>query len=284
MKNHDLARRLRSGEPVRLAVMGLSGVGKTRLARVLPSEEWFHYSADYRIWTHYLGDDLNDYLKTLAMEHPLLANLLRHDAITVEHRVHFDNLLATSLYMGMLGSPGEYGSTIEGFTARMAKHAEAERAAVLDIPHFIHRAKELYGYRHFIADCGGSLCEVIDPTDTNDPILRALSDEVTLVYIRATKEHQTLLEQRNAKDPKPLYYRPDFIEAELPGLLQEMGQTDITQISPKDIGRYLFPRLLDHRIARYEAIAEHHAITISMDEASSITSQEELLELLTGRM
>jgi len=84
-----------------LALIGLSGVGKSTVARLLPPDDWFTYSVDYRIWTHYLGDQLNDYLKSLTMSHPILGDLLRRDAITVEHRVGFDNLLATSAFMGM---------------------------------------------------------------------------------------------------------------------------------------------------------------------------------------
>ena len=51
----------------------------------------------------------------------------------------------------------------------------AEIAAVLDSGHFIARAKEIYGYRHFVCDTSGSICEVVDPDDPEDAVLRALS-------------------------------------------------------------------------------------------------------------
>lgn len=269
-------------QPIRLAVMGLSGVGKTRLSRQLSMTQWFHYSVDYRTWTHYLSDELNDYLKKLAMSHPLLQDMLKRDAITVEHRVHFDILLATSLYMGMLGNPAQYGSTLDEFTGRMARHAAAEIAATLDIPAFIERAQNLYGYPHFLADLSGSLCEVVEPDDPEDKVLRMLDSTVTLIYIHATEAHEKVLIERNIADPKPIYYRPDFIAEELPGLLAQHGAADITAIAPKDVGAYLYPRLLAHRVQRYEKIAERHAITLTMEEAAAIHSQEDLLAKLTA--
>jgi hypothetical protein len=268
-------------QPIRIAVMGLSGVGKTTLARCLPSSRWFHYSVDYRIWTHYLGDELNDYLKKLAMSHPLLRDMLKRDAITVEHRVHFDNLLATSLYMGMLGNPKKHGSSLADFTARMATHAEAEIAAMLDIPKFIARAESLYGYPHFLADLSGSLCEVVEPGSDVDPVLQAMDETVTLIYIRATKAHEKVLIERNIADPKPIYYRPDFVAAELPGLLEKYHAQDVTEIDPKKVGAYLYPRLLKHRVERYEAIAAKHALTLTMEEAAAIRSEADLLERLS---
>lgn len=264
-------------QPIRIAVMGLSGVGKTTLARCLPDSRWFHYSVDYRIWTHYLGDELNDYLKKLAMSHPLLRDMLRRDAITVEHRVHFDNLLATSLYMGMLGNPDQHGSTPADFSKRMSRHAAAEKASVLDIPKFIARAEDLYGYPHFLADLSGSLCEVVEPDNPEDPLLRMLDETVMLIYVRATKEHEKVLIERNIADPKPIYYRPDFVAAELPGLCEKFNVSDVTAISPRDVGAYLYPRLLAHRVQRYESIAAKHALTLSMEEAAAIRSEADLL-------
>ncbi|QQS18117.1 hypothetical protein IPL68_05775 [Candidatus Saccharibacteria bacterium] len=96
-----------------------------------------------------------------------------------------------------------YGSTLQDFTARMASHANAEIASTLDIVHFIKRAEDLYGYPHFIADLTGSLCEVVEPNDPCDPVLKMLDENVTLIYIQASKEHEETLRLRNVSDPKP---------------------------------------------------------------------------------
>jgi len=38
-----------------VTIFGMSGVGKTSLARMLRHHDWFHYSVDYRIGTRYMG-------------------------------------------------------------------------------------------------------------------------------------------------------------------------------------------------------------------------------------
>ncbi|EEZ80452.1 MAG: hypothetical protein Sup05_0025 [uncultured Candidatus Thioglobus sp.] len=42
-----------------LTLLGMSGVGKTHLAKLLSGKgKWFHYSGDYRIGAKYLNDDI----------------------------------------------------------------------------------------------------------------------------------------------------------------------------------------------------------------------------------
>ena len=50
-------------ENKRITLLGMSGVGKTRLASILRSRGWFHFSGDYRIGTHYLDEAILDNIK-----------------------------------------------------------------------------------------------------------------------------------------------------------------------------------------------------------------------------
>lgn len=263
-----------------ISLIGLSGVGKTTIARKLPSDNWFHYCVDYRIWTHYLSDELNDYLKTLAMSHPILRDMLMKDAISIEHRVHFDNLLATSLYMGMLGNPKLQGSTEKDFRSRMQNYSIGEIGAMLDIPRFIVRARKLYDYDHFLVDASGSVCEIVDPSNPDDPVVKTLAKNSIIIYIEATTEHRTELLKRAAFDPKPIYYRQDFLDTQIPKLLQKFGVQKVDQIDPVEVGRYLYPELLTHRIPRYEAMAQKYGYKIPMTELSGVNNEREFLSLI----
>ncbi|MEO1794230.1 MAG: ATPase, partial [Pseudomonadota bacterium] len=55
-----------------VTVFGMSGLGKTWLADRLRADSWFHYSADYRIGTRYMGEHIVDNFKREAMKVPLL--------------------------------------------------------------------------------------------------------------------------------------------------------------------------------------------------------------------
>ena len=42
-----------------VALIGMSGVGKTRISAMLRDQgDWFHYSVDYRIGTRYLNEQI----------------------------------------------------------------------------------------------------------------------------------------------------------------------------------------------------------------------------------
>ncbi len=268
----------------RILLMGLSGVGKTTASRMMPSDEWFHYSVDYRIWTHHLSDQLNDYLKTLASNEPRLKELLNKDAISVEHRLHFDNLFATSVYMGMLGDPKMDGTNLSDFIERMEEYAHGEINAMLDVPYFIERAKRLYNYPHFLIDASGSLCEIVELDDPNDPVLKMIDENCIVVYIEATKEHEQELIHRATIDPKPIYYRPDFIGKILPGLYKEFGVDDVEQIDPRKVGSFIYPKLLYHRIPRYKTIADRYGYTIPMKEFMQINTAYDFLNIISQKI
>ncbi|MGB0866397.1 MAG: ATPase, partial [Granulosicoccaceae bacterium] len=54
------AREFKQNSSKRISLLGMSGVGKSTLAKKLPSESWFHFSGDYRIGTRYMGEPIVD--------------------------------------------------------------------------------------------------------------------------------------------------------------------------------------------------------------------------------
>ena len=84
-------------------------------------------------------------------------------------------------------------------------------AALLDTPLFQDKAHRIYGYDHFLADTGGSICEVVAPEDPADPVLGALGRCLLLVQIRGTEALEDELVRRFEKAPKPMYYPEAFL-------------------------------------------------------------------------
>ena len=258
-----------------VTLLGMSGVGKTRLADMLRRRNWFHYSGDYRIGTRYLDEAILDNIKQQAMQVPFLRDLLRSDSIYVRNNITVDNLEPVSTFLGKLGNPVQGGLSLREFKRRQALHRQAEIAAMTDVPQFIRKAHEIYGYQHFVNDAGGSLCELDDPN-----VIRLLDEHTLILYIRATQKDERDLLERARQDPKPLYYRETFLEEQLDAYMREMALPYVALINPDDFGRWVFPRLFRARIPRYEAIARECGYTVTTDELSQIRDERDFLALL----
>jgi hypothetical protein len=263
----------------RISLLGMSGVGKTRLASKLDPEQWFHFSGDYRIGTHYLDEPLLDNIKEKAMQVPFLGELLRTDSIYIANNITIHNLKPVSTFLGKVGNPELGGLSLTEFKRRQALHREAEIAAMLDIPNFIHKARDLYGYPHFINDAGGSVCELDDPR-----VMEVLAEHSLVIYIKATEADQEELIRRAALAPKPLYYREEFLDQQLQQFMQERDLEYVAMVDPDEFVRWVFPKLFLSRMPRYDAIAERYGYTISTDELAEVRDQPDFLDLLTSHL
>jgi hypothetical protein len=258
-----------------VTLLGMSGVGKTRLALRLRKRQWFHYSGDYRIGTRYLDEAILDNIKQQAMQVPFLHDLLRSDSIYIRNNITVDNLQPVSSFLGKLGNPERGGLGLKEFKHRQALHRAAEIAAMKDVPEFISKAQEIYGYRHLVNDAGGSLCELDDPG-----VLRVLADHSLILYIKATEKDEQELIKRAEDDPKPLYYREAFLDEQLAIYLRERGYAYVAEIDPDDFVRWMFPRLFYARVPRYETIAKEYGYTVTTDELKEVRDEAGFLRLV----
>ncbi len=264
-----------STEHKRITLLGMSGVGKTRLASILRKSDWFHYSADYRIGTHYLDEAILDNIKIQAMQVPFLRDLLHSDSIYICNNITVDHLKPVASFMGKLGNPEQDGLSLDEFKRRQHLHREAEIAAMSDVPTFIQKAQNIYGYKHFINDAGGSACELDDPA-----VIETLARHTLILYIQASKQDEKKLIQRAENDPKPLYYREAFLDEQLEIYMSENNLPYIALINPDEFVRWVFPRLFHSRIPRYEAIAKEYGYTISTDELAKVQTENDFVNLI----
>ncbi|NNF70650.1 MAG: ATPase [Rhodobacteraceae bacterium] len=264
----------------RIALFGMSGLGKTHVSNLLrASGDWFHYSVDYRIGTRYMGEHIADSFKAEAMRVPYLAELLRTDSIYIASNITFDNLAPLSMYLGKPGDAAKGGVPFEEYMRRQDLHRQAEVNAMLDTAHFIDRAKRLYGYDHFVCDTSGSLCEVVDPEDVNDPVLTALSDTLLLVWIEGTEAHTEELVRRFDRAPKPMYYQPDFLQDAWDEYLRK-NNVAADKVDPDAFVRWTYARALAHRQPRYREMAENWGITLKAADVAGIRTPDDLDRLI----
>jgi len=253
----------------------MSGVGKTWLSNILMQQHWFHYSGDYRIGTRYLDEPILDNIKLKAMQVPFLRDLLRSDSIYICNNISVHNLKPVSSFLGKLGDPEKDGLPLDEFTRRQHLHQEAETNAMLDVPQFIKKAQSIYGYNHFINDAGGSVCELDDPS-----VMECLAQHSLILYIQATKDDELALIERARTDPKPMYYREQFLSDSLAQYLQERNIPYISLIDPDDFVRWIFPRLLEARKPRYEQIAQKYGYTVSSTDINQVNDEKSFLEIV----
>ena len=258
-----------------VTLVGMSGVGKSYLSAKLRGKNWFHYSGDYRIGTRYLGEHIIDMIKQQAIKVPFLKDLLRKDWIYIKNNIRVNDLGPVLSFVGKLGNPELGGVELGEFVERQAIYRQAEIDAMYDIPHFIEKAQSIYDYPHFVNDVGGSLCELDEPG-----VMDILVDNTMILYIKVTNEKQEqVLIERAVSDPKPLYYRPEFLGQHLAMYFEETGLEYAAQIDPDEFARWVFPHLFHSRLPRYDAIARL-GYTVTSEEVDAVQNDEDFLQLL----
>jgi hypothetical protein len=258
-----------------VTLLGMSGVGKTYLSTLLRRHDWFHYSGDYRIGTRYLDEHILDLIKSQAMQVPFLRELLRRDWISVRNNIKVDDLGPVLSFVGKLGNPERGGLAFKEFNRRQALYRQAEIKAMMDVPEFVCKAQEIYGYSHLVNDVGGSLCELDEPA-----VIELLAEHSLILYIQVPEEDEIKLIERAQADPKPLYYRPEFLRTAVEHYLRASDLEYVAEIDPDDFTRWVFPRLFHSRVPRYEAIARPHGYRVSSTEVARVRDERDFLVLL----
>ncbi len=260
-----------------ITLLAMSGAGKTTLANKLPREKWFHYSGDYRIGTKYLGEPILDNIKQQAMEVPFLRDLLLTDSIYICNNVTVNNLAPVSSFLGKIGAPQRGGLTLDEFKRRQALHHKAEIAAMFDVGEFIHKAEDIYSYKYFINDAGGSVCEL-----ECEKVLEYLAQHTLIIYIKTSDELNQTIINRSKSSPKPLYYREKFLDEKLEKFMQLNNYTDANSIPPDDFVNWVFPELFMSRLPRYQQIADKYGYTLDASDVAKVNCENDFIQLVAS--
>jgi hypothetical protein len=268
-------KEFKSLESKAITLLGMSGVGKTRLANKLPSSQWFNYSGDYRIGTKYLAEPILDNIKVQAMKVDFLRELLRSDSIYIASNITVNNLNPVATFLGKIGDPNKGGVSLEEFRKRQALHRAAEIGAMHDVVGLKRQARDIYGYPHFINDAGGSLCELNDQAT-----YELISQHTIIVYIKADEGIKKEVVKRAQLHPKPMYYAPDFLEQSLNDYMNINEIKKVDEVDPNDFSRWIFPRLMDHRDPKYQAIADQFGYTLNAKDVEQVDNEDDFIALL----
>ena len=84
-----------------VTLLGMSGVGKTRISSILEKQNWFHYSGDYRIGTQYLDEAILNNIKDKAMQVPFLHDLLESESIDIRNKITASHLKPVASFLAL---------------------------------------------------------------------------------------------------------------------------------------------------------------------------------------
>lgn len=258
-----------------VTLLGMSGVGKTALGRILPKDKWFHYSGDYRIGTRYLDEPIHDFIKHRAMEMDFFRDLFCRDLIYIRNNITVDNLRIIAMFLGKIGDPQRGGLSVDEFMRRQRLFRAAEVQAMRDVDAFIDKARRIYGYPNFLNDAGGSICELSARECWN-----LLSRNTVVLYLKADDDMEQTLIARARAHPKPLYYDEKFLTRHLAEFLAARGLDSAERIDPDDFVQWVFPKLIAHRKPQYQRLAARHGHTVDARRIPELRDEADFIELV----
>lgn len=248
-----------------ITLMGMSGVGKTYLSTMLGGEGWYHYSCDLEIGTRFLGDEV-------------VSALSKQRGVPVENTITAGNLSLLSDYVARLGDPARGGLPIDEFRRRQKQYFEAECKSLLALKDVVKQAHE-EGYVSVINDSTGSMCEIDDQT-----LLDSVDENSLIVYIKASPEEEKQVLKRAQTYPKPLFYSPERFDEWLDSYLTENALESADYIDPDDFSRWVFPRLFENRLPKYQRIADQYGVTIPSEAFKGVTNEAEFMHVITSHL
>ena len=239
----------------RFALLGMSGLGKTFISRSLVKRDnWLHYSVDYEI-----GKIL------FKNKHRNLLN-----------GFEVGNLTNLSDFLGKPGSPSMGGIPFSEYLTRQKLHRDAEIKATLHASSLVENSPEL---SHFVCDTSGSICELVNPSDENDPILKSLSKNFLIICLEAPDSMYQVLINRFLAKPKPMYYEENFLHSLWQSFKNESPNIN-DHINPDDFMIYGFKALIKRRKAIFDSISKNWGISLNFENLRVVKSAADLVKAI----
>ena len=239
----------------RFALLGMSGLGKTFISRSLVKQDnWLHYSVDYEI-----GKIL------FKNKHRNLLN-----------GFEVGNLTNLSDFLGKPGSPSMGGIPFSEYLTRQKLHRDAEIKATLHASSLVENSP---GLSHFVCDTSGSICELVNPSDENDAILKSLSKNFLIICLEAPDSMYQVLINRFLAKPKPMYYEEKFLHSLWQSFKNESPNIN-DHINPDDFMIYGFKALIKRRKAIFDSISKNWGISLNFENLRVVKSAADLVKAI----
>ncbi|HEX2652642.1 MAG TPA: ATPase [Patescibacteria group bacterium] len=233
--------------PKAITLMGMSGVGKTRLSAMLAKHGWHHYSCDYLIGTKYMSDALADDAKNISKK----------------------NIRNLSTFIGKVGDPSKGGIELKEYKRRQKLYYDAECQSLRDVAAAM---RETPG-TDFVNDSTGSLCEILD-----QDVVAEVGRVTLFVYIKASPQEELKVLDRAQRSPKPMFFPPDRFDEWLADYMENKNIDDPDKIDPDEFSRWIFPRLFEARLPKYQRLADLYGVTIPSEDLRAVHDDRQFID------
>lgn len=179
--------------------------------------------------------------------------------------VSVDDLSALSSFVGQLGDEALGGLPMEEFKRRQQLYYEAECAVLKDLPDEDGK---------LVNDSTGSFCEI-----TDDDLIARVAHKSLFVYIESDLADHDAIIKRAQEYPKPLFFPPALLSAWVEEYCDETG-VSVAQIVPDDFSAWVFPRLFQSRLPKYERLAARYGVRVAAKDLHGCESEAAFLDLI----
>lgn len=225
-----------------LALIGMSGAGKTKAGAGLAKDCGFTlYAIDDAIAHKYLAPHLRGARKSK-----------KKSSHATERKMN-DNISATISLSDFIGKLGINGQSLTIYRRRQKLYGRSEVAAMREAPLIIKKMRK--SSAGFVMDCTGSIVEVM-----NRGLLNLLKKKFLVVYLHFDQKQQSILLKRQMQHPKPMYYQPKFLTAQIANYCQQHKLKNIAQADQLDFSRFIFKAAMARRLSLYQELAKNGVV------------------------
>ena len=241
-----------------ITLMGMSGVGKTYLSLMLDKQGWCHYSCDLEIGKRILGEEIE---KTLGEPNKVTAA----------------DLSQLSRYVSRLGDIQKGALPYDEFKRRQKKYYDAECKSLGQLRQVVTHATR-NGFTHTVNDSTGSLCEIDDAQ-----LMDFIDENSLIVYIKASAEEEQEVLKRAQEYPKPMFFSPEKFDEWVQQYAAD-NKISAEEFDPDAFSRWVFPKLFENRLPKYQAIADKYGVTIPSEAFKGVATTDDFLKVITHHL